>query len=100
MQDSILRKLFLGFIQIYILSYAKKEPIFGSWLIEKLQHQGYELSAGTLYPILHNLEKRGILSSENRVVNGKSRKYYNLTQKGEEVLLTAKEKIHELTAEI
>jgi len=30
MQNQIVRRLFLGFIQIHILHHAKKEPFFGS----------------------------------------------------------------------
>ena len=57
MQDAILRKLFLGFIQIHILHHAAKAPFYGAWMMEELAHHGYDISAGTLYPILHNLEK-------------------------------------------
>lgn len=100
MQEPILRKLFLGFIQIHILHHAKKEPVFGSWMIKELQHHGYEISAGTMYPIFHNLEKNGYLCSEAKVVAGKSRKYYSITKEGENVLIQAKEKIKELTHEL
>lgn len=100
MQEPILRKLFLGFIQIHILYHAKKEPIFGAWMIQELQHHGYEMSAGTLYPILHNLQKNGLLEVENKTVDGKVRKYYSITPYGEEVLLEAKSKIKELTQEL
>ncbi len=36
MKDSIIRKLFLGFIQIHVLYHAGKEPIFGLSMIEEL----------------------------------------------------------------
>lgn len=99
-QETILRKLFLGFIQIHILHHAKKEPFFGSWMIQELQRHGYDMSAGTLYPILHNLNKAGLLTVESRIVEGKVRKYYSITPLGEDVLAEAKEKIHELTKEL
>lgn len=100
MQEPILRKLFLAFIQVHILHHAKKEPIYGSWMIEELKRHGYEISAGTLYPIFHNLEKDGLLVSENRAVNGKIRKYYSITEKGIAVLREANRKIAELKGEI
>ena len=100
MQEPILRKLFLAFIQVHILHHAKKEPIYGSWMIEELKRHGYEISAGTLYPIFHNLEKDGLLVSENRAVNGKIRKYYSITDKGIDVLREANRKIAELKGEI
>ncbi len=99
MQEPVLRKLFLAFIQIHILSHAKKEPVYGSWMIDELKHHGYEISAGTLYPIFHNLEKDGLLTCEKKLVAGKIRKYYSITEKGELILIQAKEKIKELTAE-
>ncbi len=58
MQDKILRRLFLGFIQIHILHHAKEKPFYGSWMIQELEHHGYEMSPGTLYPILHSMEKK------------------------------------------
>ena len=100
MQEPVLRKLFLAFIQVHILHHAKKEPIYGSWMIDELKRHGYEISAGTLYPIFHNLEKDGLLVSENILTNGKIRKYYSITEKGTSVLMEANRKIAELKGEI
>lgn len=100
MQEKILRKLFLGFIQIHILHHAKKEPFYGSWMIEELKHHGYDISAGTLYPILHSMEKGELLEVNNKNVDGKIRKYYSITSSGEEVLIDAKSKAYELFKEI
>lgn len=100
MSENILRKLFLGFIQIHILHHAKKEAFFGSWMIEELKEHGYSMSPGTLYPILHKLNKEGILEMEKRIVDGKERKYYTITPKGEKVLEEAKIKMKELSKEI
>lgn len=100
MQEQVLRKLFLGFIHIHILHHAKKEPFYGVWMIEELKGHGYEISAGTLYPILHNLEKNGVLKVEERNVEGKIRKYYSITEIGEKVLKEARSKASELFDEI
>lgn len=100
MHDNIIRKLFLGFIQIHILHHAKKEPFFGSWMIEELREHGYQMSPGTLYPILHNLEANGLLEKEERLVDKKIRKYYKITEKGIEVLNEARSKAYELFKEI
>ncbi len=100
MQDPILRKLFLGFIQVHILHHASIEPVFGAFMIEELKHHGYDISPGTLYPIFHNLEKAGLLTVENKNVEGKIRKYYSITEKGKEVLCEAKKKAKELVGEL
>ncbi len=100
MQDPILRKLFLGFIQIHILHHAKEEAIYGSFMIEELRSHGYDISPGTLYPIFHSLEKADLLTVESKVIAGKVRKYYSITQKGQEVLIEAKAKAKELTREL
>lgn len=100
MDHKILRKLFLGFIHIHILHHAKEEAIYGSWMLEELREHGYEISAGTLYPILHNMEVDQLLEKEEVNVKGKIRKYYRITPKGEEVLKEARMKAYELFKEI
>jgi PadR family transcriptional regulator, regulatory protein PadR len=98
--DKVLRKLFLGFIQIHILHHAKEHPIFGVWMLEELKEHGYNISAGTLYPILHSMESDGLLIKEDRNVEGKIRKYYSTTEKGNSVRNEARNKAYELFKEI
>lgn len=100
MEDKVLRKLFLGFIHIHILHHANEEPIYGTWMLEELREHGYNISAGTLYPILHTMEKDGLLYKENKNVDGKIRKYYYATEKGITVLIEARKKAYELFKEI
>lgn len=100
MSEKVLRKLFLGFIHIHILHHAKKEPVYGFWMIEELEHHGYSISAGTLYPILNGMEKDGLLVSSEENVEGKIRKYYRTTAHGEDVLKEARAKAYELFKEI
>ncbi|TMU87595.1 helix-turn-helix transcriptional regulator [Bacillus sp. BHET2] len=100
MEDKVLRKLFLGFIQIHILHHAKQEPIYGTWMLEELKEHGYSISSGTLYPILHSMETDGLLTKEEKNVDGKIRKYYTTTNKGSVLLIEAKSKAYELFKEI
>ncbi|MBW3113702.1 PadR family transcriptional regulator [Bacillus sp. MCCB 382] len=100
MEERVLRKLFLGFIQIHILHHAKEEPIYGTWMLDELKEHGYSISSGTLYPILHSMEQDGLLLKENKNVEGKIRKYYTTTPKGNEVLIEARNKAFELFKEI
>ncbi len=76
------------------------EPIYGMWMLEELEHHGYNMSAGTLYPVLHTMERDGLLFREERLVDGKIRKYYTTTSLGAEVLDEARKRAHELFKEI
>lgn len=100
MEDKVLRKLFLGFIHIHILHHAQQHPIFGVWMVEELKEHGYNISSGTLYPILHSMEADGLLDREDRNVEGKIRKYYTTTKKGKAVLFESRKKAYELFKEI
>jgi PadR family transcriptional regulator PadR len=98
--DPTIRSFFLGFIKIHILYHAAKEPVYGLWLIDELRQHGYDISPGTLYPIFHSLEESEMLRSDEKVVNGKVRKYYRATLKGKNTLKEAKIKVHELLQEL
>lgn len=100
MQEQILRKIFLGFIHIHILHHAKKEPFYGSWMIEELKSHGYDISPGTLYPILKAMEQSDLINKEEIVVGGKVRKYYKITPDGELILKESKIKAKELFKEL
>lgn len=94
------RKFFLGFIRIHILYHASKTKIYGLEMIKELRRHGYNISPGTLYPILHTLEKEKILKSEKENIKGKIRRYYKATELGTIILEEAKEKIRELLTEV
>lgn len=100
MGQQTLRKISLAFIRIHILYHAKKEPFFGLWMIEELKEHGYDISAGTLYPMLHKMAENNLLQTEEKTVKGKVRKYYSITKKGSEILNKAEEKTKELSQEI
>jgi hypothetical protein len=57
------RSLYTGLIRLHVLHHAVEEPVYGFAMIEELRRHGYELSSGTLYPILPGLEKRGLLAA-------------------------------------
>ena len=87
-------------IRLHVLHHATEEPIFGLGMLEELARHGYHISPGTLYPLLHGLEKKGYLRvSEQR--NGKSvRKVYRATPLGRKALEAAKTKVRELFSEL
>src|SRR6516162_3061493 len=94
------RELYSGLIRLHVLHHAAEEPVFGLGMLEELARHGYRISPGTLYPILHGLEKKGYLrSTEYR--NGKSlRKIYRATPQGRRALAAAKNKVGELFQEV
>jgi DNA-binding PadR family transcriptional regulator len=93
------RDLLAGLVRLHILNHAAKHEIFGQWMIEELARHGYKLSPGTLYPILHAMEKKGYLSCR-RLREGKTvRKLYSATDFGKAGLALARIRLRELTGE-
>jgi PadR family transcriptional regulator PadR len=92
--------LYSGLIRLHILHHACKESIFGLGMIEELGRHGYRLSPGTLYPIMHALEKKGLLRSKEQQVGGKLRRVYSATRAGRKALESAKERVRELFGEL
>lgn len=89
-----------GLIRLHILHHAAQEPVFGLWLIEELQRHGYRIGPGTLYPILHGLEKRGMLRSTTQREGRSVRRMYSATPQGRRTFERAKGKVRELFGEI
>jgi DNA-binding PadR family transcriptional regulator len=96
----MMRDIFLGFIRVHLLHHASCGPVYGAWFIEELRRHGYEVSPGTLYPVLRTLAEAGYLSREDQVVDGKVRKYYTITSLGRQAQAEAWVRIQELVAEI
>ena len=94
------RELFSGLIRLHVLHHACEEPIFGLGMIEELARHGYRLSPGTLYPLLDGLEKKGLLCSSRRLVDGRFRRVYRATPVGRKALKTAKHRVKELFGEL
>jgi PadR family transcriptional regulator len=89
-----------GLIRLHILHHAAQAPVFGLWLIEELQRHGYRIGAGTLYPILHSLERRAMLRSKATGQGRSARRMYTATAQGRRTLRRAKDKVRELFGEI
>lgn len=69
-------------------------------MIHELAHRGYKVSAGTFYPMLHSMEKKGYLTSRTERVGGTHRRIYNATPYGVAALEMAREKARELFREV
>ncbi len=91
---------FIGLIRLHILHHAVEDGLFGFGMIQELRRHGYALSPGTLYPILHRMETRGLLTSKKKIVGGRARRVYRATRVGKQMLQDAKIKVRELFAEL
>ncbi len=99
-QDRRDQDLYGGLIRLHILHHASKGPVFGLWFIEELGRHGYKLSPGTLYPLLHGLERKGYLRSLNERSGKSLRRMYQATPQGRKALLAARQKVSELFGEL
>jgi PadR family transcriptional regulator len=93
-------KLFSGLIRLHVLYHACKGPVFGLDMIRELRRHGYELSAGTLYPLLHSMEKGGYLRSRRQLGDGRFRRFYRATPLGARALREGRAKVQELFGEL
>jgi len=94
------RDLYAGLIRLHVLYHACKHGVYGLEMIEELHRHGYELSAGTLYPLLHGLEHKGLLTSVKQRSGGSERRVYRATKAGHSALAAAKAKVRELFGEL
>jgi DNA-binding PadR family transcriptional regulator len=92
--------LYTGLIRLHVLHHANERPIYGAWIIEELSHHGYALSPGTIYPLLHGLERKGYLRSREERDGKKSRRVYLITAQGKRAFVDAREKVRELFGEL
>lgn len=69
-------------------------------MVEELARHGYRISAGTLYPLLYGLEKKGYLRSTQQRSGKSLRKIYRATPTGRKALALARSKIRELFGEV
>jgi len=94
------RGLYSGLMRLHILHHAVEGPIFGLGMLDELARHGYRISPGTLYPLLHGLEKKGYIAAKE-LRNGKSlRKVYRATPLGRKALGSAKVKVREFIGEL
>ena len=99
-KKALQREILLAFWKIHILHHAAEGPVVGQWMMSELRRHGYEVSPGTLYPILHRMEKLGWLRRETDPEGGpKAAQKYYLTDVGRLILETVKTQLNELKNE-
>ncbi|RCV90004.1 PadR family transcriptional regulator [Billgrantia montanilacus] len=91
--------LLAGLVRLHVLHHAAEHEIYGQWMIDELAHHGYRLSPGTLYPMLHSLERKGYLTSREEFQGSTRRRLYRATDLGRQGLAVAKRQLRELAGE-
>ena len=97
------KALISGSMSMLLLKLLDEKDMYGYEMIETLRNRSnnvFELKAGTLYPLLHTLEDKGLLTVYEQEVNGKTRKYYSITKEGRKFLGGKKEEWKEYTTAV
>ncbi|WP_217587168.1 PadR family transcriptional regulator [Lentibacillus saliphilus] len=80
----LMQELRRGTITIGVLSQLKEKQ-YGYSLVTLLEEKGVQVEPGTLYPLLRRLESQGLLQSEWDTNEARPRKYYVLSETGQNV---------------
>jgi DNA-binding PadR family transcriptional regulator len=100
-QKLLTREILLSFWKVHILHHAAEHPVVGQWVLSELRRHGYDISPGTLYPLLKRMERNGWLRCEVESNAGPhGRRYYHLTRAGAAVLEIVRENVVELHHEV
>lgn len=92
------KSLVSGSTTMLLLKLLEEKDMYGYEMIENLQKKSnnvFQLKAGTLYPLLHSLEEKNLLTSYEEEANGKVRKYYQITKDGMKYLKVKKDEWNE-----
>ena len=79
------RELLKGSTDLLVLSVLEKQDMYGYQMIREIKTKSenlFEFQEGTLYPILHKLEQKKLITSYWDEVLSKKRKYYAITTDG------------------
>lgn len=84
------KNLMAGSTGMLLLKLLEEADLYGYQMIQELRRRSdrtFDLKAGTLYPLLHGLEEKGLITSwVEESAGGRPRKYYHLTDAGREAL--------------
>lgn len=75
----------LAHTSLLVLSLLRGQDLYGYQMITELERRSdhtFQMKEGTLYPVLKKLENSGYVTAYEAEANGRTRKYYHITQKG------------------
>lgn len=94
---------FRGGLTTMILQNLSRGPNHGYRIAQEIKQKSkgvLDFKEGALYPALHGLEGKGLISSQTREENGRVRCYYKLTEKGRKALATEKREWKEFSSAV
>lgn len=89
-----------GTLPFLILQTLSEEPNHGYRIAQTIKKRSkgvLDCREGALYPALHALEKDGHLESYESVEQGRTRRYYRITEKGTKVLASQRKEWDQFT---
>ena len=97
--SQVQRRFVKSFLDILILRLLEANPTWGYDIIKETESTyNFKLRHGALYPMLNELEKKGLVKSRRELKKGRVRKVYEITQTGREVLQTSQDFFKQQTA--
>jgi PadR family transcriptional regulator, regulatory protein PadR len=98
---AINREVLISFWKVHVLHHAGEGEVVGQWMLKELRHHGYDVSPGTLYPMLKRMEVNGWLVSHADAGRGpKGPRAYRITPEGRKVLKVVRMQLRELGVEV
>lgn len=97
------KELISGSTPTLILAVIKNEDMYGYQIakeLEKRSEKAFSLKEGTMYPLLHALEKEKLVESYWSSTEGRKRKYYHITKKGTKHLADRKEEFEQFSVSV
>ena len=97
------KSLLTGSMTMLVLKLLSEKDMYGYEMIDTLRKKSqnvFELKAGTLYPLLHGVEEKGMLKVYEQEYLGKTRKYYSITKEGKKLLKSKTEEWNEYSGAI
>ena len=94
---------FKGSLTTLILQNLLRGPNHGYRIAQDIKQTSkgvLDFKEGTLYPALHGLEAKKLITSSTREENGRERRYYKLTEKGRKVLVKEREELLQFSTAI
>lgn len=96
----VVREFGTAAVRLHVLHHAAVGEVHGAWMAAELAHHGHRIAPSTLYPLLHRMERAGLLVSRTDVDAGRQRRRYRATDHGRAVLTECRAALAELAHEL